>query len=145
MSQRMTLQQFRELPPQSARGKKPRKNEESNHQQTFFSILRHSFGKYPFLAFIFSVPNGAHRDKKTRGLSQREGQRPGVPDVIFPFQRRGYPGAYMENKFGENTLTKPQIAFRDHLLSEGYCFKICYTVEQQIEFTNWYLGIDLNM
>lgn len=140
----LSLEQYRRMSKAEQRQPKRKNVQHEHHQQaTFFDILRLNQREFPFLQFIYAVPNAAVRGKKERFSKLAEGLRAGVPDIVFPFQRRGYPGAYLENKFGRNALTPEQLKFKTHLEAEGYCFKTCRAVEQQIEFCEWYLGIEL--
>jgi hypothetical protein len=146
MRQRMSMEEYRSLSNTDRRvERRPRKQEEHNHQAAFFSVIRMpaNLKTCPALAFIFAPPNAAKRTAYERNMMLSEGLTAGVPDVIILCQRRGYPGAVMENKFGANTLTNAQKKFRDHLLSEGYCFKTLYSADQQLEFVEWYFGITL--
>jgi hypothetical protein len=146
MTQRISLEEYRKLPQADRRGKKKKRNQhEHDIQASFIAIidLPANRKRYPFLEFIYAVPNAAKRNPAIAAMMLAEGMRAGVPDLVFPFVRRGYPGAYLENKHGSNDLSKAQIKFRDHLLSEGYYFESCYTVDAQIAFTEWYLDIKL--
>lgn len=141
----MTSKEYREkYGANDWRDKKRRRSPEHDAQVTFFAILDLNLREFPFLRFIFAVPNGAFfKSRKIAVDMKKEGLTPGVPDVCIPFARRGYGGAYMENKYGNNKMSKEQIEFRDHLISENYCFKNCYTTDQQIEFVEWYFNIEL--
>lgn len=144
MTQRMSLDQFKNLPKADNRQRgKPRRQEEHDHQAALFKILKLNCGRFPFLKFIFAVPNAAKRNKKTSAILKAEGLTAGVPDINIPFQRRGYPGAVIENKAGYNTLSDAQKEFKAHYESEGYCFKTCRSIDEQIEFIEWYFGINL--
>ena len=143
MTQRLSVEQYQKLLKTEPRERKQRNNEEHQHQAAFFAILKNNEFRYPFLEFIFAVPNAAKRNKQTAGILIAEGLKAGVPDVVIPMARRGFHGAYIENKAGKNTLTASQIKYRDFLISETYYFKSCYSVDEQISTLEWYLGIDL--
>lgn len=128
--------------------KKPKKKKgpsEFEDQCAVFKALAANEEKFPFLYFIFAVPNGAYRSKAIAGKSKGEGQKSGVPDIILPFQRHGHPGMYIENKAGKNSLEPNQKRFKEHLESEGYIFKLCKSRHAQIEAIEWYLGIKLKL
>ncbi len=138
----MTAKEFRE------RGYDPRRNGkrrtgEADAQAAYFEILDLNLREFPFLFAIHASMNGAFRSAAVAGQSRAQGQRPGVPDVCIPITRHGYGGAWIENKFGDNRMTPEQIRFRDFLLTQNYAFKTCYTLENALDFTEWYLGIGL--
>lgn len=128
---------------QEAAARKPRQDEEHQHQAAFFQVLRLNERAFPALAFVFAIPNGGQRSKATAGKLWAEGVRSGVPDVCIPIPRHGYMGAWMENKSAKGKVTTNQQAFLDFLGGAGYAIRICYSVDEQIAFIEWYLGIEL--
>lgn len=128
---------------QEAAERKPRADEEHDHQSAFFEILRLNEREFPALAFVFAIPNGGHRSKKTAGKLWMEGVKRGVPDVFIPIPRHGFHGAWMENKSTDGKLTKDQRAFLEFLTGAGYRTTVCRSVDEQIAFIEWYLGIEL--
>jgi hypothetical protein len=143
MSERMTIEQFK----QSSDGKAKRgiRQEEFEHQATFFAIIDLEINRrrYPFLKFIYASSDGAKKDKNTANRAKVNGMRKGVPDVCVPFRRRGYSGAYIENKSTRGRHSPEQLEFIEHLRSEGFCVKSCYSCDEQIKFLEWYLNIEL--
>lgn len=128
---------------QEAAERKPRADEEHQHQTTFFDVLRLNEREFPALAFVFAIPNAAIRSKKERIRVLEEGLKKGVPDVCIPIPRHGYHGAWMENKSTNGKLNANQKAFLEFLTGAGYATKVCYNVDEQIAFIEWYLGIEL--
>ena len=128
---------------QEAAERKPRADEEHQHQAAFFEILRLNEREFPALQFVFAIPNGGHRSKKTAAKLWMEGVKRGVPDVFIPIPRHGFHGAWSENKSTDGKLTKDQKAFLEFLTGAGYATKVCYNVDEQLAFVEWYLGIEL--
>lgn len=142
MHDRISLQHYREL---AVKPKKERRQEEFEHQATVFSILdlEANRRRYPFLKFIYASSDGADKDKRARDRARVSGMRRGVPDICIPFRRRGYAGAYIENKSAGGRLSREQEEFIEHLRKEGFCVKICYSADEQLKFLEWYLGIEI--
>jgi hypothetical protein len=142
MNDRMSLKEYREA---AIKPKKKYRQEEFEHQATFFSIidLEANRRRYPFLKFVYASSDGANMDEAARARANALGRRRGVPDVMIPFRRRGYAGAYMENKSAGGKHSREQLEFIEHLRAEGFCVKTCYSCEEQIKFLEWYLGLEL--
>lgn len=49
----------------------------------------------------------------------------------------------MENKSSAGKVNPNQRAFLEFLQGAGYATRICYSVDEQIVFIEWYLGIEL--
>ncbi len=122
---------------------KPRATGEHDNQSAFFDLLRLNEPQHPDLKRIFAIPNAAKRSPRVIAEMKAEGLKAGVPDIFIPIGRHGYFGAWIENKFGGNKMSAAQSEYREFLLKNNYAFKICYTALDQIEFLEWYLGIEL--
>ncbi len=143
---KMTAKEFRDrgIEIRGAKSKKPRKQDEHEQQSLFFSILELNTRQYPELKFIFAVPNAARRSPQLAAMMLREGLKAGIPDIIVPIPKRGFHGAFIENKSANGKMSESQIRFRDFLISQGYAYKTTYSADEQIEFLEWFLGIELN-
>jgi hypothetical protein len=71
---------------------------ETVEQQSLFAWAEMSKVRLPELEDLFAVPNGAKKSKRMAAQFQREGLKPGVPDVILPHARGGYHSLYIEMK-----------------------------------------------
>jgi hypothetical protein len=123
--------------------RKPRRDEEHEHQSTFFDILRLNERTFPALAFVFAIPNAALRSKKERVRVLQEGLKAGAPDVCIPIPRHGFHGAWIENKSSIGKVNPNQKAFLEFLTGAGYKTTVCRSVDEQIAFIEWYLEIEL--
>ncbi len=123
--------------------KKKRQQIESQHQQAFFARLRLKVKKYPWLAFAFAVPNSGRRDAISGARLKSEGMLAGVADIVLPFPRNGYHGAFIEMKTGENKPTVAQKEFLSAMIAQGYAICVAYGVDEAVLFTENYLGIKL--
>lgn len=131
----------------TARDQRERSKQQSvehDHQVAFFQILELNSRKYPQLVTgVFAVPNGGFRDQATAKKLKAEGVRRGVPDILIMIPRRGYFAAAIENKAPAGRLSPEQKQMLDSLNANGYMTKICYSVDEQVKFLEWYLGIEL--
>lgn len=140
----MKLQDYKNLPANERReNRKPRLQEEHNHQAAYFRILKLNERRFPELAFIFAVPNAAKRSPQLGMWMVKEGLVAGVPDIIIPMARRGYHGAFLETKFGNNKMSPAQIKFRDFLSKENYFVLACYDERKLTTITEWFLSVEL--
>jgi len=133
------------IDPDTSKVKRVYKQEEFEHQKTFFEVIDLEINRrrYPFLKFIYASSDGANKDKKSRNRARVNGSRRGVPDICLPFSKRGYSGAYIENKSATGRHSPEQLEFIEHLRSQGFCVKTCRSTDEQIAFTEWFLGIEL--
>ena len=84
---------------------------ETVEQQSLFTWADAHARKYPELRDLYAVPNGAHKSPAMAAKFQREGLKPGVPDVVLPHARGGYHALYVEMK------RRPVVGKRGHLLA----------------------------
>lgn len=71
---------------------------ETEEQQALFAWAALVESRIPELRDLFAVPNGAYKSKAMAARFQREGLKPGVPDIILPHARGGYHACYIELK-----------------------------------------------
>ena len=90
--------------------------------------------------WLYAIPNGGHRIKAVAAQLQREGVKPGVADLNFPFPVCKYHGCYIEMKFGKNKLTESQKEFLEYAESKGYKTAVCYSAEEAYEVLVEYVG-----
>lgn len=140
---RMSIEEFRKGGFDPTRSRQPRRTGEHDNQSAYFKILDLNIRQHPELTFIFAIPNAAKRSPQVIREMLDEGLKKGVPDICIPISRHGHGAAWIENKFGDNKMSPDQLRFRDFLIEQGYAFKTCYTLDNQLDFTEWYLGIEL--
>jgi hypothetical protein len=107
--------------------------------------------RYPCLAWIFAIPNGAKlpytRSRNgTRYAPQAlklkaEGMLSGVADLFLPAAFGGYYGLFVEMKVGRNTPSEEQLAFIRYALSAGYQASVCYGTEEAVDTIANYIGV----
>lgn len=105
--------------------------------------------QYPALENLFAIPNGGLRpykiDKQGRRYSavgrkmKAEGVKEGPPDLLLLVARLGYHGLGIETKRPGGRLSPAQQDWHERLTREGYFVKTCYSVEEMIATTKWYL------
>lgn len=98
----------------------------------------------PETKLIFAIPNagrmGGRRGALWGARLQREGLRPGVPDLCLPVARRGYHGLYLEVKrVGRHKVSGHQAAWEGELTRQGYFVAVRAGATAVIELINWYL------
>ena len=118
-------------------------------QTAFIRWARLAEREYPELSNLFAVPNGGLRpfevDSKGRRYSavarkmKAEGVKEGVPDLLLLVARQGYHGLAIETKRPGGRLSPAQTEWHERLLKQGYAVKVCFSVEELIATTTWYL------
>lgn len=105
--------------------------------------------EHPELMNLFAVPNGGLRpfdiDSKGRRYStvarkmKAEGVKEGVPDILLLVPRLGYHGLAIETKRPGGRVSPVQAEWHKRLQDQGYFVKVCFSVEEMIAITKWYL------
>lgn len=91
---------------------------------------------------LFSVPNGGQRSAITAKIMKAEGVVAGVSDLILFMPRRGYPALCIEMKVNNNKQSDNQKTWQKKAESEGYLYKVIYTIEDFAKLVRWYLSKD---
>lgn len=117
---------------------------EHDEQVTVFQVLEMNERKYPFLKWIYAVPNGGHRHPAVAGRLKAEGVKAGVSDVCIPIPVKGKHGAFLEMKFGKNKLTHEQLAFSVFVKGRDYYFETCWSADEALTAIEFYLDIKLS-
>lgn len=123
---------------------------EHSIQAAFIRWTQLAIQEYPALANLFAVPNGGMRpsvvDSKGKRYStvarklKAEGVKEGVPDLLLLIPRLGYHGLAIETKRPSGRVTPAQFDWHERLLKEGYYVTVCYSVDEMIAITTWYLN-----
>jgi hypothetical protein len=130
------------------RGKVRRKataHREDGEQAALFRWAELSRGRWPELALLFAVPNGAFlagdavARAKQAGRLKRQGLRPGVPDVFLDVARGGYHGLRIEMKAGKGRASDDQRLWIAALREQGYLAEVCVGWEAARELVERYL------
>lgn len=81
---------------------------------------------YPALKLLHAIPNGGHRHIGTARALQRQGVRPGIPDLFLPHARAGYHGLYIEMKRRQGGRVEvEQRETIESLRAEGFRVEVC--------------------
>ena len=100
-----------------------------------------SQSRYPDLQWLYHVPNGGLRSKRTAARLKAAGVKSGVPDLCLPVPRKGYHGLYIELKRIKGGRTSPdQDRWIESLTDNGYFCEVCRGAESTIRVIKWYLG-----
>lgn len=99
---------------------------EDAHQSALFCWAALNLKTYPELEWLFAIPNGGFRDKRTASKLKATGVKAGVSDMLLPVRRGVWPGLFIELKVGKNTLSQEQKDFKNFVLGQGYGFAACW-------------------
>lgn len=117
---------------------------EAWHQTQVIYMAELHKGQYPELRHLFHVPNGGFRHKATAQAMQRQGVKPGVPDLCLPVPRGGYTGWWGEMKrFGgvPSDLSDEQREWLAFLTAEGAYAQWHKGWEAAWDSLLWYLSL----
>lgn len=98
----------------------------------------------PELAYMFAVPNGGKRAKKTAADLQRSGLKSGVPDLCLPVARQGRHGLWVELKISTGRVTENQSRWLAWLEGQGYRADVCRSWQKAAAIIEVYMGVPLN-
>lgn len=90
--------------------------------------------------FLYAIPNGGARSKATAGKLKAEGVKAGVHDLHFPLPVGRHPGLWLEMKFGKNTLSPEQKAWRDRMQRVGFKTAVCWSFDEARQAIEDYMG-----
>lgn len=94
---------------------------EAVHQERIFNCIPLYLKDYPELALLHAIPNGGWRHPATAAALQRQGVKPGVPDMFLPVPRGMFNGLYIELKrLREGDLSDKQREWLAALTAQGY-------------------------
>lgn len=95
---------------------------EHGEQKALIAWARLAEQRYPDLRWLFAIPNqGAGRNKRL----QREGVKPGVPDLCLPIPRYPYKGLFIELKVKGGRMSLAQKDWIRFLNAQGYLAVVC--------------------
>lgn len=132
-----------------------RNGSEDGEQAALFCWANLNLNLYPQLKWMFAVPNGGYRDKRTAGKLKATGVKAGVPDIWLPvcvtkyFENSHihYSGLIIELKIRSKKTKNPLAGTSDEqkewiaeLKQQGYAVHICYGWEDARDRIKEYLG-----
>ena len=123
---------------------------EDSHQSALFCWAQLNKNEYPELQWMFAIPNGGWRDKRTAGKLKATGVKAGVPDICLPIKRGQFSGLWIELKAPAAIVngkiiklagkaTPEQKVWIDMLRCQGYDAVICVGWEQARDLLIGYL------
>lgn len=120
---------------------------EAQHQAAVFKWsrqpeIRH---QWPELALLHHIPNGGSRDPIEAKHLKQQGVKSGAPDLCLPVSRGGYHGLYIEMKTETGHTSDEQDWWGEHLIAQGYCWKVCHGWQSAVAALSWYMGMDHNV
>jgi hypothetical protein len=125
---------------------------ETYEQQNLFGWAAWAEKGHPELKDMYAVPNGAFKSKAMAAKFQREGLKPGVPDIVLPHARGGYHALYIEMKRKRvpgkrvelRVGTRPseeQLDWHLRLRAAGNCVFVAYGWEEARDYILAYLAL----
>lgn len=116
---------------------------EAQHQERIFGLVEFWKERFPDLLALFAVPNGGYRAKTTAVALQKQGLKPGVPDMFLPVPRALFHGLWIELKrLREGEVSQAQAGWLTFLESQGYRAIVCWGWRAAWEELCEYLGAD---
>ena len=113
---------------------------EDEEQEFLFSWAALQEGKYPELALMYAVPNGAYRPIQTGRRLKATGVKAGVPDVCLPVPRCGFHGMYIEMKRAKGGNTSVyQRKWIIELYRQGYYAVVAHGADDAIKIITAYM------
>jgi len=111
-------------------------------QCKLFNRLKEMTPMYPELEFVYAVPN-SRQNEKQRMYFAAEGAKPGVPDLVFPFNRCGYGGMYIEMKTQTGRVSPKQKKWIAFLLTQNYKVVVCRRLDDAFKLIIAYVSGDV--
>lgn len=94
--------------------------------------------QWPFLAYLFAVPNAAKRSKATIGTALSTGLKAGVPDLLLPVPNRWANGLAIEMKVKGRSTSENQDRWINALRAFRWNVAVCYSAAEAIEVLRVY-------
>lgn len=113
---------------------------EGETQEAFFDWVRLMEIRDRRYSWIFAIPNGELRDKRTAEKLFRQGVRAGVPDVCVPFPRWPHGALYIEFKSQSGRTKKHQRLAHEDLIRMGNHVEVVRDVDTAMEIVKNWLG-----
>ena len=87
---------------------------------------------------IAATPNAGKRTPQVARYYISEGLKAGFPDITVAIPRSPYHGLFIEFKRHPNKLSAEQLEWQDRLTKAGYCYRVCWSLEEaQLLLENW--------
>lgn len=106
----------------------------------FMRAVRGGEAEWPELRWLFHVPNGGWRAKRTAAAMKAEGAKPGVPDYLLPVARGGYTGLAIELKTATGRTSPEQREWLAHLEAQGWRAVVARGWEQAWDVVRDYMA-----
>jgi hypothetical protein len=113
---------------------------EHHEQVALFQWAALHATKYPDLAWLYAVPNGARTSMSTAKRLKAEGLKAGYPDIGLDVAHGGFHGLRIEMKRRKGGRVSPeQAAWMSRLRGQGYFCPVAEGWEEAVEFLEGYL------
>ena len=114
---------------------------EAFHQEQLFRQCDLLAGRAPELRLLYAVPNGGWRHKATAVAMEKQGVKPGVPDMALDLARHGFHGLKIELKrYREGDVADTQAGWLTRQAKNGYRAVVCWGWLAAWEELLWYIG-----
>lgn len=128
-----------------ADGRAPRRarsNAEHVEAVMFMRAVAGALDTWPELRWLFAVPNGGWRAKRTAAAMKAEGVKPGVPDYLLPVRRGEHVGLAIELKTATGRPSPEQRAWLAHLAGQGWHAVIARGWEEAWDVVRDYMALE---
>lgn len=108
----------------------------------FMRAVRGAEAEWPELRWLFAVPNGGWRAKRTAAAMKAEGAKPGVPDYLLPVQRGEHVGLAVELKTATGRVQPEQREWLAVLAEQGWHTSVARGWEQAWDVVRDYMALE---
>lgn len=108
----------------------------------FMRAVRGALGDWPELRWLFAVPNGGWRAKRTAAAMKAEGAQAGVPDYLLPVGRGGYAGLAIELKTATGRVRPEQREWLAMLEGQGWRAVVARGWEEAWDVVRDYMALE---
>jgi len=118
---------------------------EHDEQVAVINWTKYHLGQWPELEYLYAIPNGGKRHKRTAARLKAEGAKAGVSDLHLPIARGSDIGLWIEMKFGKNKPTKSQIEWIEAMRTQGHRAEVCNGWEEAVKVLEEYMTQGANL
>jgi len=108
----------------------------------FMRAVAGALDTWPDLRWLFAVPNGGWRAKRTAAAMKAEGAKPGVPDYLLPVGRGEHVGLAIELKTATGRVRPEQREWLAMLEGQGWLAVVARGWEEAWDVVRDYMALE---
>ncbi len=112
-----------------------RSGTEHGEQMALFCWKAQALKDFPYLQWMFAIPNGGGRSIAQAAGLKAEGVKRGVADVFLPLPKGRFHGLWIEMKRPSGVVSDvsdDQIAFAKYVKGQDYWWEVCYSWQEAV-------------